>query len=138
MRESSLRSHIFGYAVLLLPCMHVVVVLCGHGLKGVTGSTEASGILAGGSSPASWGLAENSGGRRWGACWELEEGMCRRHPMGPLGRAPHCQLCPCVPVGMSLCPAPAAAPAQGRVWGSGLPTALGAGLFLPGGLGDGE
>lgn len=36
---------------------------------------------------------------------------------------------------MSSCPAPAAAPMQGQVWGSGLLMALGAGLFLAGGLG---
>lgn len=61
--------------------------------------------------------------------------MCHRHPMGPLGTAPHCQPSPGVPVGMSPCPAPTAAPVQGD---RGLLTALGAGLFLAGGLGGSE
>ena len=90
--------------------------------------------VVGGSSPAPQGLAEDGGGRRWDARHGLEEGTCRRHAAGPLGTAPHCRPSPGVPAGMSPCPAPAVAPAQGQTWGSGLPTASGAGLFLARGL----
>jgi len=91
--------------------------------------------VAGGSSLAPWGLAEDGGGRRWDAHWGLEEGMCCRHSTGTPGTAPQCQPSPGVPVGTSLCPAPATATMQRQVWDRGLWMASGLGLFLAGGLG---
>lgn len=55
--KSSLRFHILGCTVFLLPCMHMVVVVCGCWLKGVMGSMGAGGTLwqvALGQLPRAW------------------------------------------------------------------------------------